>query len=76
MSVNLAVAVVAWLWAPSIDGELVFLTPVTIAFVVSVAVGVVLLRRFGRRWSGAGVVVGAPLAVVLTRPVLTLLFGW
>ena len=67
---------VAWLCTPPIDGELVFLTPVTAAFVVSLAVAVALLRRPGRRWSGAGVLAGAPLALVLTRPVLTVLFGW
>ncbi len=75
-SANLVVAVVGWLCAPPIDGELVFETPVTIAFVISLAVGVVLLRRAGMRWSGAGVLAGAPLAIVLIRPVLTLLFGW
>lgn len=76
VTASLVVAVIAWVCAPSIDGELVYLTPVTIAFVVSVAVGVVLLRRSGRRWFGAGVLAGAPVAIVLTRPVLTLLFGW
>lgn len=76
MSANLVVGVVAWLCTPTIDGAVVYLTPVTIAFVVSLAVGVVLLRTSGLRWSGAGVLVGTPLAIVMTRPVLMLLFGW
>jgi hypothetical protein len=74
-SANLVVAVVGWLGTPPVDGEL-FLAAVTVAFVVSVAVGVVLLRRPGLRWSGTGVLAGAVMALGLIRPVLTLLFGW
>lgn len=76
LSANLLVAVAAWICAPPIDGELVFLTPVTVAFLISMAVAVALLRSPGLRWSGTGVLAGAPLALVLTRPVLTVLLGW